>query len=162
MAPITPATPVSMGMIDHSGERTAFNFNLPGIETDGSNFDTLFAPATGSYDVLKATAILLTKLNLTKSTASIVVETSVGSLPAAASAQRETAARFTYVDNVTAQKYRFDIPSPVDAIIQTGTDVIDLGNALVAAFVADFESQCVSPLGNPVTVVGARLVGRRN
>ena len=155
-------TPVRIGMIDRSGENTSVNFHLPAIASDGSNWPNLFAPTTGRYDLLKLTLTPLTRLNLTRSVMNQVVETSVGSLPADAMAQRELAIRFTYVDDVSNNKYRFDVPGPVDAVIQSGTDVIDLANVLIAAFKVDFEAQCVSPEGNAVTIIGARLVGRKS
>lgn len=155
-------TPVSMGLIDHSGEATSINFHMASIEADGSNWPDLFAPTTGGYDVLKAALIACTACNLTRSTASIVVETSVGSVPSDDYAQRELAVRVTYVDNVTNEKFRFDIPGPVAGLIPTGTDVIPLTNILLAALATDFETQCVSPRGNACTVIGARLVGRKS
>ena len=155
-------TPITIGMIDHSAELTRSLVYFEDIQADGLNWPTLFAPTTGKYDLLKVPFILLTKLNLTHSLMGQEVDTSVPTPPVAASAQRETAMRVSYVDDVTGKKYRFDIPSPVDAIIQAGTDVIDLADVLVAAFVLVFEAQCVSPVGNAVTVVGARFVGRRS
>lgn len=155
-------TPVSMGLIDHSGEATSINFHFESVDPDGGNWEDLFAPTTGAYDVLKAALIACTACNLTRSTASIVVETSVGSIPADEYAQRELAVRITYVDNVTNEKFRFDIPGPVNGLIPSGTDVIPLTNLLLAALKVDFETQCVSPRGNAVTIIGARLVGRKS
>lgn len=155
-------TPVSMGLIDHSGEASSINFHLPAVAANGSNWATLFAPTTGAYDLLKAGLIACTDMNLTRSTASIVVETSVGSLPSSEFAQREIAVRVTYVDNVTNEKFRFDIPGPAQALFPSGTDVIPLTNVTLAAMIALFEAQCVSPRGNAVTVIGARIVGRKS
>lgn len=157
------ATPIRVGMLDHSGERTSCTVYMEEIAANGSNWPDLFAPATGSYDIFKAGLIAITKLNLTRTTAPIEVDQSVESVPSEATAQRETAIRWSYVDDVTGKKYRFDTPAPVDALLQSGTDVIDIvANVGAAAFVAIFEAQCVSPDGNAVTMTGARFVGRRN
>lgn len=157
------ALPIRVGWLDHSNERTTTQFYFPEIAADGTNYPTLFAPATGKYDLMKAALVLITKLNHTKTTGAIQVDQSVESVPADATAQREMAIRWQYVDDVTGKKYRFDTPAPVDALIQSGTDVIDIvANVPAAAFVADFEANCVSPDGNAVTMYAARLVGRRN
>lgn len=157
------STPIHMGMIDHSAEATSVNFHLPAVAGDGSNWAALFAPVTGKYDILKASLITLTKLNLTRSTMSQVVDSSVGSIPAAQDAQREWAARIIYVDNVTTKKYRFDVPGPADTIIPSGTDELDfVGNAVLAAFKVDFEANAVSPDGNAVTIQRGYITGRRN
>lgn len=156
------ATPITFGMIDHSAELTRTKVYFPDIDADGLNWPTLFAPATGSYDLLKVSLITLTDLNLTTSRMGQEIDSSVPTPPSDPKAQREMAVRFIYVDDVTGKKYRFDIPGPPDAIIQSGTDVIDLADVLVAVFKIDFEAQCVSEVGNAVTITSARLVGRRN
>ncbi len=155
-------TPITIGMIDHSAELTRSLVYFEDIDADGLNWPTLFAPTTGKYDLLKVSFITLTKLNLTHTLMGQEIDSSIPTPPGSPSAQRETAMRVSYVDDVTGTKYRFDIPSPVDAIIQQGTDVIDLADVLVAVFKVDFELNCVSPVGNPVTMTGARFVGRRN
>lgn len=155
--------PIRVGWLDHSNERTTTQIHFEEIESDGSNYADLFAPVTGKYALMKAGLVLISKLNHTKTTAPIQVDQSVESIPADATAQREMAIRWMYVDDVTGKKYRFDTPAPVDALIQSGTDVIDLvANVAAAAFVALFEANCVSPEGNAVTMYSARLVGRRN
>ena len=154
-------TPVSMGMIDHSGESTSVNFHLPAIEPDGDNWADLFDTG-GAYDLLKIPLIAMTGCNLTRSVASIAVDTSAGSLPSGEFAQREWATRITYIDTVTNKKYRLDVPGPVAGLIPEGTDVIPLTNVLLAAFILVFEAQCVSPVGNPVQVIRAINVGRKS
>jgi hypothetical protein len=151
-----------MGLIDHSGEATSINFHFEAIEEDGGNWEELFAPLTGKYPLLKVAMVALTGCNHTRTTASVPVDTSTGSLPADEYAQRELAVRITYVDNVTAEKFRLDIPGPVSGLIPEGTDVIPLTNLLLAAFITAFEWACVSPRGNALTVIGARFVGRKS
>lgn len=155
------ATKFNIGTIDHSGENSRTGLYVEDL--DNTNYDTLLLPTTGKYDLLKAGFILLTKLNLTRSTMSNVIDTSVGALPADPTAQRELAMRVTYVDDVTNKKYRYDVPSPVDALIQSGTDVVDIeNNVAFTAWKTLFEANAVSPDGNAVTIIGARIVGRSN
>jgi len=161
--PVANSTPVHIGMVDKSGEQTGTMLYFEPILDDGTNWDDLFDQGGANiYDIVKVPMILLTKLNLTRSIASVEVERSSGTLPAAADAQREWATRFVYLDTVTNKKYSFTIPAPVDSIVQEGTDVVDLGNALVAAFITVFEANCVSPEGNAVSVLSARVIGRNS
>lgn len=159
---IGAVTPVHIGVIDKSGELSGTMFNFAPIEDDGSNVDSLFTSVGNAYDVLKLVYIDLTWCNLTRSIASIIVDESSPTLPSNAAAQRELAARFTYIDTVTGSKYTFSIPGPQSTIIQAGTDEISLANLAVAAFVTAFELYCLSPVGNPVEVQAARLVGRNS
>lgn len=81
--------------------------------------------------------------------------------PVSQFAQRELGLMVSYADNVTGVKYRITIPGPKwDTIGVAGTDNVDTGDALWTAFVALLQSQALSPLGNAVTVVSGRLVGR--
>lgn len=81
--------------------------------------------------------------------------------PTVKTAQREMGLLVTYQDTVTGKKYRITIPGPKWATLGTyGTDNVDTTQALWTAFVTAFEAHAVSELGNPITVVGGRLVGR--
>src|SRR6185369_16399010 len=97
-----------IGMVDHSDELTGTTFNFEPLQDDGSNVDGILT----AYEALKLVVIDLTLCNLTKSIGSIVVDSSTPSIPSNPLAQRELAARFTYVDDVTGQKYSFSIPGP--------------------------------------------------
>lgn len=156
------STPVFWGWLDHSGERTKTTLHFDDLAGDGSNFTDFSSPA-GPRGLMGTELQLLTKLQHTKTQLSHTLNTSVESIPADATAQRETAVRWIYADNVTGKKYRFDTPAPVDLLLQTGTDVIDLAaNAIALQFKAAFELNCVSPDGNAVTLLSARYVGRRS
>ena len=156
------STPVSWGWLDHSGERTKTTIHFEDIASDGSNWNE-FEGVLGKRSVVGTALQAITKLQHTRTVLSQTLNTSVESIPADATAQRETAIRWIYADNVTGKKYRFDSPAPVDALLQSGTDVIDLAaNAAAIAFVTVFEANCVSPDGNAVTMISARYVGRRS
>lgn len=152
--------PVRIGMIDHSGERssTALHFAEP---VDG-NLAPIITETTGAYDVVKAAFIGLTAANLTRSTLTYLVDVSPGTLPADEHAQRELKLQIRYVDDVTGESFRIEVPAPQAGVIPSGTDVVPLTNVPLAAFITVFEGQCVTPRGNSLTVVGARIVGRNS
>jgi len=162
MAPIGANTPIHIGMIDHSGEKSGTLLYFQPLEDDGSNFDTLVTPVTGDYDLIKGPLTAITIMNMTRSIASFVIEQDTATLPSNAHAQREVKILFTYLDEDTNALYSFTVPGPTTTVIPSGTDEIDLDNVLIAAFVAAVEAKCVSPVGGPITVMSARLVGRNS
>lgn len=154
-------TPVSYGWIDHSAEPSRTQLHFEELLDDGSNFEAVLGDA-GKADLMRLALEAVTKLNETRVTASVKIHGAVGSIPTDPTAQRETAARMIYVDNVTGQKYRFDIPAPADAYVPTGTDDINMADTDWVVFKTAFELNCVSPDENPVTLISGRYVGRRN
>lgn len=161
MATLGDTTPIQFALIDHSSEQTSFELHFPALEDDGSNLEALVGVA-GAHDVMNLLVATLTTLNYVKTAARFTINEYAGIPPASGYAQRELAIRFTYVDTTTTKKYQFTIGGPDELIIQSGTDIVDLGNLLIAAFITGFEANCVSPEGNGVNVLGARIVGRAN
>lgn len=155
-------TQANYGLIGHSAESTAVKLHFPPINAGGTNFANLFDNGTGRLDLVKAEMDNITLLNHTRTTASILAEASPGSLPTDPNAQREIALRFIYSDNVTGEKYRFDIPGPDPTLRTIGTDECDLSQTVIADFVDAFEANCVSPDNNAVTVQRAYFVGRNS
>lgn len=156
------STPVRWGWLDHSGERTKTTLHFTELAGDGSNY-TDFSSPVGKRGLMGTALQAITKLQHTSTILSQTLNTSVESIPADQTAQREIAIRWVYADNVTGKKYRFDTPAPVDVLLQSGTDVIDLAaNVAALAFKDAFELNCVSPDGNAVTMISARFVGRRS
>lgn len=155
------AIDMHIGWVDYSNERAGTKLYLEDVEAGGTNWDELAEQVTGKHDVVKTAMALITRLNHTKTIFSIPVEQSVESLPIDPMAQRELAIRWAYVDNVNGDKGSFHTYAPVDLIMQNGTDVIDVVNNVAAStFSGVIEANCVSRDGNPITVTGARLVGR--
>ena len=154
------ATKVHFGMIDHSAEKTAVNLNFPPIEDDGSNMDTLFNPTTGDIQAVKTAIIGVTNGNFTRFTAGILLENNAPSLPAGADVQRETAIRVTYADTVTGKTYRSDFPCADNSLRQQGTDEVGLTAGAMLTLKQAMENNCVSEMGNPITVQSARFVGK--
>ena len=155
-----PST-LHFGMIDKSGEQSGVLLHID-APADGDDYDAIIDPVTGIHQLLKDALIPLTKLNLTRTILSVEVDTSSGSLPSAADAQREWAIRFTYKDLTTNRKYSFTVPAPVDAVVQSGTDEVDGGNLLIAAFITAVEAYCKSPDGNDIDVQSGRIIGRNS
>lgn len=151
------AAKVHFGMIDHSAEACG-----PSLWFDDTGKPNYTDVGTAAGLVQTALAIL-TDCNLTNTVLSAVLDSTSPAVPATVTAQREIAIRIVYRDTVTGKAERFDVPGPATTFYPgSGTDVIPLDNAVAAAFIAVFEAQCVSMLGNPVEVTNIYLVGRNN
>lgn len=146
---------------DRSSELTRSQLHFQPIDDSGDNSGVL-DPTTGAIAVVGTALSLLTKCVQAGTTLSIKLDNGTAGLPAAADAQREWAIRWRYQDDVTGKYYRFDTPAPIDAVVQAGTDIIDMSDALVVAFQAAFEANCISEDGNAVTLIDGRVVGRRS
>lgn len=157
-------TSIYFGMIDHSAELTGTQLYVDPVAVDGGNWDTLITDAgTSVKDILVTSIATMTKLNFTNVTVSMIVDQAAGSIPSAADAQREWALQFIYVDTDNSNKrYRFSVPAPLDAVVPSGTDVVNLANVIVAAFITVIETYCVSPDGGAIEVIEGRLIGRNS
>lgn len=84
--------------------------------------------------------------------------------PASPYANRELGLRFYLRDQVTAKLNTITVPAPdLDAIaITAGSDLADLSDEPVAAFVTWLEANALSDVGNAIIVEKAVLVGRNN
>lgn len=150
-------------LVGYSGEKSLAGFHFPAVADGGGNWDEMFVDYGSSYNFLRFALRDLTRMNIHRVSMGQRILTSSPDLPADPMAQRELAIRFSYVDNVTGKKYWFDIPAPVAAVLKQGTDVVGLSASTeMGVFVSNFQQSCVSPDGNAVTVIGARLVGRRS
>jgi len=146
---------------DRSGELTRSQVHFAPVD-DGADNSAILDPATGAIAVVGTALSLLTKCVQAGTTLSNKLSNGTAGLPVAADAQREWAIRWKYQDSVTGKFYRFDTPAPIDAVVVAGTDAIDMANALVIAFQAAFEADCLSPDGNAVELLSGQIVGRRN
>lgn len=152
---------LTWSMIDHSGETSGTTIYVQAV-ADSTDDLTFLGTSTDPLGLMTTALAGMTKLNFLRSILGISAEEFTPTLPSAATAQRETFVEFTYVDLTTNRLYRHSIPAPEDAVIQPNTDEIDLGNVLVAAWVALFETYGVSPVGNAVEVRSARFGGRNS
>jgi len=160
MPAIGLSTKFRASFLDHSGERTSTQLHLDPLDSSGDNSTVIGLISTGGSLAVALTA--MSRLPLAGITASVPLVTASPGLPVDAMAQREIAIRFTYSDDVTAKKHHFDLPAPVDAIIPTGSDNVNRAAALIVAFKAVFDVSARSELGNDVTLLTGRFVGRRS
>lgn len=84
--------------------------------------------------------------------------------PASPNAQVELKFLVTYEGDTTKKKFRHEIPTPDTSKVIAGTDIVDLTDPEVAAYVTAFETIGRSPDNDQetVTVLDMRLVGRNN
>lgn len=161
MAAVGESSKVHYSYLDHSGERTRTQIYFQPLDDSGDNSGLLDA-VTGAIAVMGTALAAITRLPQAGTTMSTSVDEASPSLPADAMAQREIAIRWVYADDVTGKKYRFDSPAPVDAIVPTGSDEVNMAAAAVITFKAVFDAQARSVDGNTVTLLTGRFVGRRS
>ena len=84
------------------------------------------------------------------------------SVPADQSAQVELKFQFTYEGNTSKKKYRFEVATPDTDKLVPGTDIVDMTDPDVAAFVTAAETLGRSPDSDTetITILEGRLVGR--
>lgn len=80
--------------------------------------------------------------------------------PTSPFAQREAKWLVTMTDNVTLEINQFEIGGPDLALLVPGSDLLDVSGGAGAALVTALEANAQSRLGNSVSFVSARHVGR--
>jgi hypothetical protein len=82
--------------------------------------------------------------------------------PSVSEAQVELKFMFTYEGDTSKKKFRFEVPTPDTSKVLPGTDIVDLTDTDVAAFITATEALGRSPDSDQetITVLDARLVGR--
>jgi hypothetical protein len=152
------ATDFNLGWVDHSDERSSTNFRVQ--EAAGDDFTTAIATAQTVADAL-AVVSLCNRVNLTMSK---MLESDTPIIPSAVYAQRESAIKVFYVDDVNGRKFTLTIPGPDLELlaIAPGTDNIDITTALAPGTVlkAALDSTLCSEDGNTITVYRMKYVGR--
>ena len=159
MAAVGTTSKANFSYRDRSGEISRTQLHFEALDDTGDNSGIL-----GALGTISVTGTLLNTLtDCVEAGTNLTNKLDVGAagLPASDFAQRELAARFTYQDTVTGKYYRFDVPGPNDDLIQAGSDDVDM-SGLVAAFKVAFDANCVSEVGNPVTLLSGKIVGRRS
>lgn len=155
-----PTSLVTFTFLDHSGEKSSVAINVPALTagniaatSDGMQFAT-----AGELAALIASLSLCTPV---QSQGQAWVTKSAQTLPGSHYAQREIGLMVSYTDNVNGKVYRFTIPGPAwDTIGAENSDEVNSAAAQWTAFKAKAETVMVSPDGNPITIIGGRLVGR--
>lgn len=82
--------------------------------------------------------------------------------PTDSAAQVELKFMFTYEGNSSKKKFRVEVPTPDTSKVIPGTDLVDMTDTDIAAFVTAFEAVGRSPDDDQETinVIEGRLVGR--
>ncbi len=145
---------------DRSGEISTVELSVVDVATGGANFDAVIADIDGlGAAILAVTACVQAREFLNQ--ANDVKDPSVPTDPMA---QRESALRIFYSDDVTGDVYHISIPGPDWDLVnlQPNTDLADLTDEPMATLLSQIESDALSPAGNAVTVLRAVQVGRHN
>lgn len=151
---------VNFAILDNSGETSSVGFYLPDL-TPANYAATVDDSLGGVVGDIRLAMTPLILGNHLRRTVTAAVFNDGGTLPTSGFAQRELKARFSYRDTVNGELGSFEIPTAdLDVLAQQGTDVIDLEELAVAAFVLVVEASCVSRDGNAIEIVSAQIVGR--
>jgi len=153
------ATKCTFNLVDYSGERTSTHVYLPSI--NAGTFDAVIASA----GALQTALLLATDCNHVNTTLTIETDDTTPSLPSIETAQREFAVRIKYADATTGDIAFCTVPGPAVTFYPpqgVKGDIIPLDNAVFAAFITVMEANMKSKLGNAITVLEGRLVGRNN
>lgn len=153
--PLNPQHYGTLTYVDYSDEKSSFQFNfgaitavsLPGFLTQFGAFRT----ATNAIS-----------LGTLVSDQWVGDATKYGNAPPTnPNAQRERKFLVTYEDTTTLALYRLEIPcADLTGRMIPDTDLVDLTNTQIAAWITAFEALCRSPEGNAVVVVRMQAVGR--
>ncbi|MCK5133316.1 MAG: hypothetical protein KAR40_14335 [Candidatus Sabulitectum sp.] len=155
--PINPGHIGSFTFLDASAEKSSMTFNFGAITAASlPGFLTQFGALRTATDAISIGQLVGDMWTGDKTKYSNVV-------PTDKDAQRERKFLVVYEDDTTLALYRMEVPCADYALVdvfQGETDLVDLAQTAIAAFVTAFEALCRSPEGNAITVVSMRGVGR--
>lgn len=145
---------------DLSDEISTVELTVLDVIAGGTNFDAVMADVAA----LGAAILAATECVQAREVFNQAVDTKDPTTPTDVLAQRESALRIFYADDVTGEVYHVSIPGPDwDAIdLLPNTDLADLTDEPLATLVSAIESDALSPVLNAVTVLRAVQVGRHN
>ena len=145
---------------DKSDEISSVEVTVADVSAGGADFDTVMADVAA----LGAAFLAATECVQAREMFNQAVDTKDPATPTDVLAQRESALRIFYADDVTGEVYHVSLPGPDwDSIdLLPNTDLADLTDAPVNAIVTALEANGLSPVGNAITVLRAVQVGRNN
>lgn len=145
---------------DKSDEISNVELTVADVSAGGADFDTVMADVAA----LGAAFLAATECVQAREMFNQAVDTKDPATPTDVLAQRESALRVFYADDVTGEVYHVSLPGPDwDSIdLLPNTDLADLTDVPVANIVIAIEANALSPVGNAVTVLRAVQVGRHN
>lgn len=151
---------VTFSILDYSNEVSTVGFYLGTISS--ANYDSVVNDGPGGAvgDIRLAMNGIISGNHLRR-TVNAETFNDAAVLPTDPYSQRELKGYFEYRDTVTGEVGSFEVPTiDLDVVGQQGTDVIDLEEIAVAAFVTAVEANAVSRDGNAIEITSARVVGR--
>ena len=145
---------------DRSDEISTVELTVADVSAGGADFDAIMAEVAG----LGAAILAVTDCVQAREFFNQAVDVKDPATPTDVMANRESALRIFYADDITGEVYHISIPGPdwdsVDLL--PNTDLADMTDEPLATLVSQIESDSLSPVGNAVTVLRAVQVGRHN
>ena len=140
---------VTWSIVDYSKERTSTSFYIADNDDGTAKSALQTAVQAGTNGVIQ------------KSTDSVIMRLA-NTYPTNPDAQRERAIEIKYQDNVTLKVYRASIPCPDFSAwdFNTNSDVVNMALAPASTIKTAIEASAKSELGNAVTVIEMRGIGR--
>lgn len=145
---------------DKSDELSTVELTVADVSAGGADFDAIMAEVAG----LGAAIIAVTDCIQAREVFNQVVDAKDPSTPTDLHADRESALRIFYADDVTGDVYHISIPGPDWTAVQMlpNTDFADMTDSPLDTLVSQIETDALSPVGNAVTVLRCVKVGRHN
>lgn len=145
---------------DKSDEISTVELSVADVSAGGADFDAIMAEVAG----LGGAILACTECVQAREMFNQAVDTKDPTTPTDTQAQRESALRIFYADDVTGEVYHISIPGPSWDLIDLlpNTDLADMTDEPLATLVSQIESDSLSPVGNAVTVLRCVQVGRHN
>ncbi len=145
---------------DKSDEISNVEMSVADVSAGGADFDAVMADVAA----LGAAFLAATECVQAREMFNQAVDVKSPLTPTDVFAQRESALRIFYADDVTGEVYHVSLPGPDwDSIdLLPNTDLADLTDTPVDNIVIALEANGLSPVGNAITVLRAVAVGRRN
>lgn len=138
-------------VLDFSQEKSTINWNIDNAATDPQ--------ITALYNAIAG--ITLGSLNDAVFVTETTKDNGVAVPPANAFAQRENKWLISYLDNITNTVYKLEVPTADLGELVLNTDLLNVSAASAGeAFVNAFQAIVNSPVGNPVTFISGKFVGR--
>jgi hypothetical protein len=145
---------------DRSDEISTVEITVADVSAGGADFDAVMADVAA----LGAGLLGVTDCVQAREMFNQAVDTKDPATPSDEHAQRESALRVFYADDVTGEVYHISVPGPswdgVDLL--PNTDLADLTDEPLATLITAIEANGLSPVGNAITVLRAVQVGRHN
>ncbi len=145
---------------DRSDEISTVELSVPDVSAGGADFDAVMA----SVATLGAAILNVTECIQAREMFNQAVDVKSPTTPTDVFAQRESAARIFYGDDVTGEVYHITIPGPDWDTVEllANTDLLDMTEEPIATLIAAIESDAESPVGIAVTVLRVVQFGRHN